>query len=251
MFRSFIYLDKVRLYEYKKLIDGGYISPKTISQKQTKTASTNLKRANLSFSREKDITTEYETDPFWDYDQFELSLTELEGEDYFDFISNGDSYDVISIPSMKIIRMAGNLLIPEEFDVFNLIDTFKSLFIGSIPTKNDSEQELLNTFLGNTKADIPVVMETDDVAIVGKLNTAYLLEEYTALEDYEEQEVFVLCKVVGVSRQQHVTIFNPLKDFIRLNRTMRRSGNFKEGVGLDPIIVDGPVVKVEFIAIYK
>lgn len=251
MFRSFIYLDEEKLYAYKKLIDGGYIYPKSISQKKTRTAAAGLKGTNLSFSKEEDITTDIDKDPFWDYDRFELSLAGLEGDDYFDFISNGDNYDVISVPSMKIIRMAGNLIIPEEFDAFNLIESFKPLLMGSIPTKDDSEQELLNTFLGNAKADIPIVMETGDVAIVGKLNTSCILEEYTSLEEYEEQEVIVLCKVVGVSHQQHVTIFNPLKDFIKLNRTMRRSGNFKEGTGLDPIVIDGPVVKVEFIAIYK
>ena len=49
-----------------------------------------------------------------------------------------------------------------------------------------------------------------------------------------------------------VDIFDPLKDFIRLLRTMRRkmTANAKS-VGLDKISIEGPVLKVEVIAIYK
>ena len=53
-------------------------------------------------------------------------------------------------------------------------------------------------------------------------------------------------------RKDTVEIFDPLKDFIRLPRAMRRqmtaNGN---PVELDKISVEGPVLKVEVIAIYK
>jgi len=53
-------------------------------------------------------------------------------------------------------------------------------------------------------------------------------------------------------RKDMVEIFDPLKDFIRLPRTMRRqmTANGKS-VGLDKISIEGPVLKVEVIAIYK
>ena len=49
-----------------------------------------------------------------------------------------------------------------------------------------------------------------------------------------------------------VEIFDPLKDFICLLCTMRRqmTANGKP-VGLDKISIEGPVLKVEVIAIYK
>lgn len=251
MFRSFIYLDKDKLYSYKKLIEGGYVQPKTVSKTRTKAASAGIKGASISLKDEENFVTDVEKDPFWDYDRFELALSDLEGEDYFDFITNEDSYDVCSVPAMKIFRMSGNISIPEEFDLFNLVESFMPLLLESMPIKNESEQEIANTFLGKAKADIPIVLETPDAAIVGKLNSKYLLEEYTSLEEYEDQEVTILCKVIGVSHQARVVIFNPLKDFIKLNRTMRRSSSFENCQGVEPIVVDGPVVKVEFIAIYK
>ena len=47
----------------------------------------------------------------------------LFGEDYFDCVLN-DDYDLTTIPSMKIIRICGGLLIPESFDVVTLFQQF-------------------------------------------------------------------------------------------------------------------------------
>ena len=87
--------------------------------------------------------------------------------------------------------------------------------------------------------------------ISGKLNTDNLYEDYAALEDYAEQEINFLCKVEGFVKRDRVTIYNPAKDFIKLNRAMRRASNLEENQTLSPITVDGPVLKAEIIAIYK
>ena len=108
----------------------------------------------------------------------------------------------------------------------------------------------METFLGNASADIPIVMESEDLIVSSKLSTSVLEEEYAQLEEYSEQEVYMLCKVVGKMQKNQVEIFNPLKDFVKFPRAVRRSmdSNNRE---LEPIIIDGPVLKVEVIAIYK
>lgn len=64
--------------------------------------------------------------------------------------------------------------------------------------------------------------------------------------------MYILCKAVGMIRKDNVEIFDPLKDFIRLPRTMRRQMTAEgKSVGLDKISIEGPVLKVEVIAIYK
>jgi len=64
--------------------------------------------------------------------------------------------------------------------------------------------------------------------------------------------VYILCKVVGIVRKAWVEIFDPLKDFIRLPRAARRSMTVSENTnGLESIVIEGPVLKVEIIAIYK
>ena len=77
------------------------------------------------------------------------------------------------------------------------------------------------------------------------------MEDYTDLENYQDQDVTLLCKVEGCVHREKVVVYDPIKDFIRLNRAMRRSANLEGKEGLEPITVSGPVVKVEIVAIYK
>lgn len=252
MFRSFIYLDTDKLYSYKRQIEGvNQVLPKTANEKKTKSIEAGIEGLGVNVATETSVTGEFEKDISFDYDRFELALEKLDGEDYFDCVLNSD-YDPQTVPPMKIFRISTGFSVPEEFDAVNLIDQFMPMLVGEIQTKSNSEQEALEAFLGKASADIPIIINYGDVAISGKLNARYLLEEYSSLEDYADQDVFMLCKVIGVSRKECVEIFDPLKDFIRLPRMMRRQMEGKAKTsGLEKIKIQGPVLKVELISIYK
>lgn len=252
MFRSFIYLDEEKLYTYKRQIEGKNTPQiKTVTKKKSAGFNAGVNGSGVSGTIETDVTGEVEKDISFDYDSFENALQDLDGEDYFDTVINPD-YDLTTVPAMKIVRVCNSFIVPEEFDAINLIDTFKPMLMGQIQTKSDSEQEALENVLGTATADIPIVIDYPDIVIASKLNTKFLREEYASLEEYAEQDTYMLCKVVGVVKKESVEIFDPLKDFMRLPRAMRRqmeSGG-KNDV-LEKIKVEGPVLKVEIIAIYK
>ena len=252
MFRSFIYLDEDKLYAYKRQIEGSNpAQPKAVTQKKSTGFSAGFNGLGLNGTAETSVSGEFERDISFDYDRFELDLTGLEESDYFDCVMNTD-YDITTIPSMKIFRICSGFEIPEAFDAVNLIDRFMPMLTQEIETKSAGEQAALENFLGQASADIPIICEYGDVVVSGKLNAKYLHEEYATLEDYSDQEVFLLCKVIGFSRKSIVEIFDPLKDFIRLPRYMRREmEQAGKNIGLEKIRVDGPVLKVEIIAIYK
>lgn len=252
MFRNFIYLDEDRLYSFRRQINGANsASPKSITQKKSAGVSAALGTLGMNGAIETNIDGEFEKDVSFDYDRFELSLAALEGEDYFDFVLN-DGYDLTTIPAMKLFRICSGFEIPEEFDIVNLIERFKPFIMGQIETKSSSEQEILEAIIGTASADIPFVIDYDDVTISGKLNSRYLQEEYSNLEDYADQDVYILCKVVGMARKETVEIFDPLKDFIHLPRLMRHQmKNNSNSIGFEKIFINGPVLKVEVIAIYK
>lgn len=251
MFRSFIYLDEDKLYTYKRQIDGkNTAQPKAVSQRRTTGFSAALNGFGLNGTTEMNIDGEIKQDMSFDYDRFERDISRLEGEDYFDCVLN-DGYDLATIPAMKLLRICSSFEIPESFDAVNLIDQLKPVIIGQIETKSIGEQETIEAILSKASADIPFIIEYDDVTVSGKLNANYLYEEYANLEDYAEQDVYILCKVVGLVQKDRVEIFDPLKDFIRLPRIMRRRVSMKETSALNKISVEGPVLKVEAIAIYK
>lgn len=252
MFRSFIYLDENKLYTYKRQIDGkNAAQPKSLSQKKTAGFSAAVSGFGMNGAMETNIDGEFEKDVSFDYDHFELDLAKLDGEDYFDCVLNSD-YDLTTVPPMKLVRICSSFEIPEAFDIITVVELFKPMLMGQIATKSAGEQEALESIIGSASADIPFVIECDDFTISGMLNAKYLCEEYASLEDYADQDVYMLCKVVGMVRKDTVEIFDPLKDFIRLPRAARRQMTSSgKSTGLDKISVEGPVLKVEVIAIYK
>ncbi len=250
MFRSFIYLDESKMNSYKSILEQSTTYTKTVSRTKKKIIGLNTKSPlNAEYSDEKTFTEEINSDPAFVYDEFEKMLSSCQEDEYFDFIVYGDSYDLSTLPQMSIIRIKGYLEIPESFDLLNLIEQYKPFLLSSIGT--DENADIIKSVFSNTNADVPVIIDTGDVLISGKLNTDNLYEDYAALEDYAEQEINFLCKVEGFVKRDRVTIYNPAKDFIKLNRAMRRASNLEENQTLSPITVDGPVLKAEIIAIYK
>ncbi len=252
MFRTFIYIDEDKLRNYSKQLQGkNSATPKTMTQKRSAGLSVGTQVAELSAALETSISSDIEKDLSFEYDCFESALTKLDGEDYFDCVLNSD-YDITTVPHMKIIRICNRFEIPETFDMVNMMEQFKPMLMENIETKSSGAQEALEQLFGNASADIPFIVELDDVTVAGKLNTKYLCEKYASLEDYSDQDVYMLCKVVGMMCKEKVEIFDPLKDFIHIPRSMRRKmPSDDNSLGMEKIIVDGPVLKVEAIAIYK
>ena len=217
--------------------------------KKSKNASVEFKGLGGKVGNETQVEGEYASDPSYEYDRFEALLNDMSGDNYFDFVLN--DFDPATLPAMSIMRINSSFTVPESFDMVNAIEKFKPMLMGQIDTNSTGEQEALESILGKASADVPIISEFDDVAISGKLNAKYLMEDYAQLEEYSEQDVFILCKVVGLMQKENVEIFDPLKDFIRLPRAVRRQTNFGDTTGLEKIYVEGPVLKVEIIAIYK
>lgn len=249
MFRSFIYLDQEKMYSYLRQIDVDYANqPVESIKKKTRGGSLGMDFLGLNAGTEIEEKREVTKDVIKDYDRFEKKLEELSGSEYFDLAL--DDYDINTVPRMSIIRVNGSFEIPEEFDMFSVAQKFMPLITSQIETTSDNERELMEAFLGKASADIPIVMEDDELTIASKLSMCNLEEEYAELEEYNEQEVYMLCKVVGIMQKEKVEIFNPLKDFIKLPRAVRR-GMDSDSQGMETILVDGPVLKVEVIAMYK
>lgn len=249
MFRSFIYLNEEKMYSYLRQIDKEFANqPTEVSKRKTREGTIGNGLLGVNAGTETEEKREFVKDITKDYDRFEKKLDELDGTEYFDLVLK--DYDLNTVPNMSIIRLNGSFEIPEQFDMFNLAQNFMPLLKSQIQTSSKDEKELMETFLGNASADIPIVMENENLIISSKLSTSFLEEDYAQLEEYSEQEVYMLCKVVGKMQKNQVEIFNPLKDFIKLPRAVRR-GMDSNNMELEPIIIDGPVLKVEVIAIYK
>jgi|GEM_PF-438300 len=253
MFRSFIYANTDKIYEYYSLIDES-IKEKIVKGERKINVNGKLSAKMFALGGEKTNTYQTEFSQYFlsDYHHFETKLEELDGEKYFDLEQSFENYDIKSLPKASIGKLESSFYVPEGFDFVDLIHKFMPAIKPTLDIKEE-EEGLYDAFLGDTKADIPIVFEFDNNLVTGKLDNRFLLEDYNQLEEYESDEVTVLFRLLSKKNGNNIVIYDPLKDFIKLNRTLRRSADFSKS-GSDefsPIKLDGSVIKIEVIAIYR
>lgn len=246
-FRTFLYLDSEKVTEYASIID---MPNKQVTSKRSLSGGLDVGVAKVSAGIESGITESPVTNPAVLYNAFELALQKRANEDYFDCIN--DDADILTLPPMSIARCEGQIEIPESFDTLTMISEYLQPLrsLGIVTLDGDpATTEFALSFFEQTDADIPILIQGNDILIASKLKTSSLIDaNYQTLEDCEDEDFFILFKVHSIVRKDSTVIFDPAKDFLKLNRALRRS--MKTENGLEPIIVNEPVIKAEIIAIY-
>jgi hypothetical protein len=250
-FRSFKYLNTDRLAEYSEILAGRMIKEKSSVAKKV-SAKLNLGVVGASAEAESNSELQVTQSDSASYDLFEKMIASLDGESYFDFLRQND-WDIHTLPPMSLFRTSGYLAIPEAFDMLAAFQEFIPMLkaMGQLNLEGDqAANEFALSLFSGTDAAIPVVITGNEIPIASKLDSRFILGlDYQNLEDLAEEEATILCKVVGYPGGNKVPIFDPLKDFVRLNRILRR--NIERTSDLSIITLEGPVLKAEVIAVYN
>lgn len=134
--------------------------------------------------------------------------------------------------------------ISEGFYVSETLHKYKSFFIN----KDDEFAALLE----DKTPSIPLLVELDKNLLCAKININNLKIDYVELEDYENIEVSIFARTISNNRiSKNKAIYDPLKDYITLNRQLRRQfadGRPKE---LAEIYADEDYYVIEIIAMYQ
>ena len=250
MFGKVIYYDKSAVSDYKTIISGKpnlEISEYSISN--GKGINADLKVIGADAKSTKSYTAKIQESNMYDCAEFEKKLSGR--DDFCDFTISGD-YDILRVSSRSIIKADGIIEIPEEFDMVKLMEAFMPLLMKADQYKNleDNGRAVLEAFLGNAQATkIPVVFELDDKILCGKLFQQNLLIDYEELSEIDG-EVTVLARVVTSLVDKSKPYYDPLKDFMKMNRMMRRSIDNKDNK-FKPIYADSDYRMIEVLAIYQ
>lgn len=249
MFRSLRYCNSKAVKEYHAIISGQRpLRIDKVNVSNEKGASLNLSVAGAKFSGKTTLDASVEESLLYDYETFENAL--LNRDDFFDACM--DDVDFSTLPQGAIIKFQSNISIPQEFDIIQLFEQFKPMLLGQANTSMDADAyAFLEASMQKDDIKIPVFFELDDLIGYSKLDSKYLLIDYTELEEYENEDIIVLAKVFS-RKSGNSIVYDPLKDFIKINRAMRRMGNIntlpKE---LDKIQISGDALSLEVIALYQ
>lgn len=251
MFGSIVYFDSVKIDEYKAVIrNSKNLRIEKISISNDKGVETNIPIANFGIKATKSYEASFESSMLYECAEFETLLNGR--DDYFDFTSSSD-YEIATLQRGHIIKFDSTLTIPEAFDLTQIIAQFKPMLINSMSKEMKSdEQEAFKSFFASTDYKIPMTTECDDTLLCSKINAKELKYEYAQLEELETLEVTILARIIsGTITNKNKAIFDPLKDFITLNRSMRRTMATKRPEGLEEVFVDEDYRMIEVLAIYQ
>lgn len=247
-FRTFIYLDKEKVDDYLLVLDEQQSNKKS---KVSVRAKANFVIGEVEADLEKQAEDKRSRTAAEQYNLFENALSNTTEDDYFDFLSS--DYDMSTVPPLSIIRCTGYIEIPEAFDILHMVSEFAGPMIKAglfTPNGDPNTNEFALSFFQNNDADIPILITGNQIRISSKLKASCIIgDSYQVLEDIEDEEVFALCKIHTHLSDEKVVIFDPIKDFLKLNRAARRRMGEVTG-DLEPIVENGPVLKVEVIALY-
>jgi len=250
MFGRMMYYDKKTVDDYKALIKGQrHVRVEEYEVSDDKGISVDLKAVSTDAKASKNYVAKVVESMLYDCDEFEKLLTGR--EDYFD-LTQSSGFDLSTVPRGSIIKVDAFLEVPENFDIMQVIDRFKPLFLDSIDTDSmeQSGKDALRVFLESAKATrIPIIGDVDDFLLCAKLYQENLVSEYGEFEEIDEQ-VTVVARVSSDLINCNKPFYDPLKDFMKMNRMMRRSMKDR-GKELTALLVDKDYRMIDILAIYR
>ena len=162
-------------------------------------------------------------------------------------------FDIQTIGRGSIIKFNGFMFVPQEFDITQTIEKFKPFLMDSISSEivDETEQKVFKIFFESTDTKIPIILELEDALMCSKLISSNMLIEYEDLEEFEELEITIVARVTSTPLVgKNKPFYDPLKDFMKLNRSLRRSIS-ERTEGLYEIYADQDYKTIEVIAIYQ
>jgi len=245
-----MYFDKKTIDEYKALIKGErQLEIEEFEVTNDKGAGIDIKAISADAKSSKKYTAKIVESMLYDCYEFEEMLSGR--DDYFDF-TQADGYDLATVQKGSIVKIDTFLEIPDGFDVLQLIERFKPLFMNRLETNTmeSSSKEVIKMFFDSAKASrIPIIADTGDGLLCAKINQDYLISEYNEFEDMDEQ-VTILARISSGIIKSSKPFYDPLKDFISMNRSMRRSMDDR-GEELAALMVDREYRQIDILAIYR
>lgn len=252
MFGKVIYFDEKKFNDYFALANGSKITAidhMQISNDKGVGVGTSFVSADYKGNKSYEATIKESI--LFDINDFEKKLKGR--DDFFDFTLYESEYDIKTIIRGVIVKFNSYLYVPLEFDMTQMIGQFKPMLTQEITsTMKQSESDAFNSFFDICNPKIPIISQIDDISLVSLIESDKMLIKYPELEEYETTEVTILARVIANSIvNKDKAIFDPLKDFISMNRATRRDFVKDRPDGMKTIYCESDYKKIEIISIYQ
>lgn len=255
MFKNLIYFDSNKVAEYGAVLKGEkHLAINSVKVSSGKSLSAKVPILSGGINGSNEMEGEISENLILDCNEFEELLESKGKENYFNLLEN--EYDSETIPRTSIIRFEGVFRIPSEFDMMDLINTFKPMLSSSMDLQNAQEEEIFKKMFAKDSTKIPAFLECsnfEERVGFAKLNSNNLCYELEHLEDFEDEEVIIIAKVISRKNviDKSIVVFDIMKDLFSLSRGVRRQMGEQEIEGMESIKSDENIMLLEVLAIYQ
>ena len=248
MFGSIIYYDKEKIDEYKAIITGKKgVEVSEYQVTDDKGINVDFKMFGADVKANKSYTAKVKESLLYDCVEFEKMLS---GRDDFCDFSISDEYAIETVPRGYILKIDAFISIPENFDMMKTIEQFKPLLMSNMNVE-DAGEFLRQVFNDAKATKIPLLVDYEEYLLCSKIQEENLMISYEEIEELEGSEVTILARCSSNHFIKHTKAFyDPLKDFLTLNRMMRKSFEDR-GKELSEIFVDKDYKTIDVLAIYQ
>ena len=73
-----------------------------------------------------------------------------------DYVDDNQGISIKDVRISSIIKVTGEIYIPEQFDMVHLIDPYKDMIVSQVDYEDNNQRELINSVLKNSKVKIPI-----------------------------------------------------------------------------------------------
>lgn len=233
MFGDLIYFNKKKVDQYSALILGKNIETRVTD------------KDNI-----EDISANY----LLECSNFEKLLQRR--DDFIDYVDDNQGISIKDVRISSIIKVTGEIYIPEQFDMIHLIDQYKDMIVSQVDYEDNNQRELINSVLKKPKVKIPIFCELggdcDYWMGIGKVSQEDMLIDYNELEDYEGKELTIIARLESRKyyRDKPLPVFDIYKDFLGLNRALRKQIASEKKQEFESIDVNEDYIGLELLAIY-
>lgn len=251
MFGKMIYYDDKTVAEYYSYATGKpYNRLQNQSQENGLNAHLDILSASAGVSKNSTLSYQTTSSLLLECENFERLLAKR--EDFLDFTTH-DEFDLDTANRGTIIKFTGYIEIPEQFDMVQIIDRFKPVLASSIDQQDWEQQNkgiAQAIFEGTDSFSIPLVFELEGRILCAKVKKDHLLVSYDDIEELTTDEVTVLGRLASGIIPKDKCFYDPLKDFMHLNRATRKKTP-ERIAGLEKLFLDSPYRNIDVLAIYN
>lgn len=251
IFGNLIYYDEKKVIDYSSIIDNQLNMKVTEYEILTdKSAEIGYKFLGGGIKGSKKYKGEVIESLLYNLNEFE---NKLDGRDDYLNFNVRDELDIRTVDRGNIVKFDTNIIIPENFELTQMIIDFKPMILDSInfDGENESFKLAISKLLETDIFKIPIVMDINGFTACSKILSNNLIVTYENLEDFEDLDVSVIARVESQKLiDSSIAYYDPLRDFMKINRSLRREIKDRDK-GIRKIYSSESYKRLDVIAIYQ